>query len=257
MLKDVQSESSNIKETINKVGVSELVYPVKILRKDNNFQSTVASIEAAIELPAEVRGTHMSRFTEVIERHKHNINGETVANILKDIETTFKTNKAYMTIIFPYFIEKRAPVTRKSSILKVECGYKVRLEDSNVTSTLYVKVPVTTLCPCSKEISDRGAHNQRAYVQVELTTNQFVWFEDLIDLIEQSASSPVYSLLKREDEKFVTEQAYDNPRFVEDLVRIIYQKIKQNYQFSHVKIRVDSEESIHAHRAFAELEREG
>jgi len=258
-LKDVQKEQSIYPLSIEVVGIKDISYPVKILRKDNNFQSTVAQFSIGVELPSNVRGTHMSRFIEIIERHKHNINGETVKDILKDVRKTFDANKAFIKLVFPYFIEKRSPVSRNSSILEYKCGYHLTIKNNHIVTNLIVTVPVTTLCPCSKEISEYGAHNQRAYVTIELVVKDFIWFEDIIDIVEQSASAPIYPLLKREDEKYVTEQAYNNPKFVEDVVREVYTKLRQKFKekVGRIKVIAESEESIHNHRAFAVIDKEG
>jgi len=257
-MKDVQNDKSIYPISIEQVGIKEIKYPIRIQRKDTTYQPSIANIKLSVVLPQEARGTHMSRFIEIIEKHKADINGSKVKEIAKEITKTFKSNQAVIELTFPYFIEKRAPVSRISSIMQTSCGYRVIINNKDIKTILIVKVPVTTLCPCSKEISDRGAHNQRAYVTLDVWEKDFVWFEDLIDLIEQCASAPIYPLLKRKDEKFVTEQAYDNPRFVEDLVREIFVKIKEKYKskIPKVRIEVESEESIHQHKAFAVIEKE-
>jgi len=256
-MKDIQQEEPLVSISIEKVGIKGLLYPVRILRKDNNYQHTIATIQPSVELPATVRGTHMSRFIEIIEKHKQDINGKSVKEILKDITKIFNCQKANLVITFPYFITKISPVSRISSILNTICGYSHNIENNKITSSLIVKVDITTLCPCSKSISKFGAHNQRATVSLEVEEKEFVWFEDLIDLIEQCASSPIYPLLKREDEKFVTEYAYEHPKFVEDLVRDIFIQIQNKYKtkISKVKIEAESDESIHQHKAFAIIEK--
>jgi len=259
-MKDIQNEKSIHQISIEQVGVKELQYPVMIQRKNTEYQHSVATIELSVELPKTDRGTHMSRFVELIEKYKVNINGKTIKEISKEITNIFSCKKAFLTITFPYFIEKRAPVSRISSILKTTCGYKNIIEDNKIIPKLIIEVPVTTLCPCSKEISKYGAHNQRAKIRVEVeekSIDDFIWFEDLIDLVENCASAPIYPLLKREDEKFVTEQAYDNPRFVEDLSREVYVTLLNKFKekISYIKIEVESDESIHQHKAFAVIEK--
>ena len=252
-MKDVQNETSIYQISIEQVGVKEIKYPVRIQRKNTDYQHTIADIKISIELPATDRGTHMSRFIELIEKHKADINGKTVKEISKEITKTFDCKKAFIELTFPYFIEKRAPVSRISSIMETTCGYKNIINNNTIDSILIIKVPVTTLCPCSKEISLYGAHNQRAIISLEITEIDFIWFEDLIDLVEQCASAPIYPLLKRDDEKYVTELAYNNPKFVEDLAREVFVKIKEKYKdkISKVRIEVESDESIHTHKAFA------
>jgi len=255
-MKDVQTEKPKNQVSIEQVGIKNFHYPIRVLRKNNDYQHSIANIELSVQLPSDSRGTHMSRFVELIEKHKSDINNDTIETMLENIKTTFNSGYAYAKVIFPYFVEKRAPVSRISSILETSCGFICKLENGKITKTLTVKVPVTTLCPCSKEISEYGAHNQRAYVLLDVDTLEMIWFEDLIDIIEQSASAPIYPLLKRPDEKYVTEQAYNNPRFVEDLAREVYEKTTGKYKMDRIKIVVESDESIHTHMAFAKIEKE-
>lgn len=256
-MEDVQLDKAIYPISIEEVGVRDIKYPVRILRKNNDFQNTVANIQLSVELPAENRGTHMSRFIEIIENYKADINGKTVKEIAKDIIKTFNCKKAYIKFTFPYFITKLAPVSQLSSIMETTCGYETIINNNDIKTNLLIKVPVTTLCPCSKKISKFGAHNQRAYIKLSVQEEKFVWFEDLINLVERCASAPIYPLLKRSDEKHVTELAYNNPKFVEDLVREIYVKLKENYssKVSKVKIEVEADESIHTHKAFALIEK--
>jgi len=255
---DVQKQKPKYPVEINRVGIKEIQYPIRVQKKSIDFQSSIATIKISVKLPKSMRGTHMSRFVSLIEKHKHDINGKAIKEILKDTKTKFNCDYANIKITFPFFIEKRAPVSRISSILKTSCGYENILDNNKINSKLLVEVPVTTLCPCSKEISKYGAHNQRATIRLEIGEKDFIWFEDIIDIVEQCASAPIYSLLKREDEKFVTEQAYDNPKFVEDLVREIYTKMIESYKgkITSLKIEVESDESIHQHKAFAVIDKE-
>ena len=259
-MKDVQSTQSFHPVEIERVGIKDLHYPVRILKKDNSHQSTIADIYVSVSLPADQRGTHMSRFIEVIERYKHDVNGPNIQKMIKELSKIFDTTCAFVKVSFPYFIMKRAPVSRKSSIMEVKCGFSWELDKGEMIHDLFVEVPVTTLCPCSKEISKYGAHNQRAYIKLEISPigDAWIWFEDMVDLVENCASAPIYPLLKRKDEKFVTEQAYDNPRFVEDLIREVYTKTLERYKkdISNIRIHVEADESIHTHKAFAYLEEE-
>jgi len=259
-MKDIQNEKAIYQISIEQVGIKEIEYPLRIQCKNTQYQHSVAKIKISVELPKEDRGTHMSRFVELIEKYKADINGKTIKDLSLDITKTFNCKRAFVNVVFPFFIEKRAPVSRISSIMQTTCGYKNIIEDNKIIPRLIIEVPATTLCPCSKEISKYGAHNQRASVKLEIeekSIDDFIWFEDLIDLIEGCASAPIYPLLKREDEKFVTEQAYDNPRFVEDLVREVYTKLLEKYKekISYVKIEAESNESIHQHKAFAVIEK--
>lgn len=255
---DVQQQESIIKQQIDKVGITDLSYPVRILKKNNNYQHTVANMTACVSLPATERGTHMSRFIELLECYKHDINRDSMFKCLADMIDTFHSDYGYIFLSFPYFIDRRSPVSKKSSILQIQCSFTWEYKEKQRRQQVTVRVPVTTLCPCSKQISDYGAHNQRAYIELELEPRDdtFIWLEDMIALVESVASAPIYPLLKREDEKHVTEQAYDNPKFVEDIVRELYVKVLAQYKKNakHVNIRVESDESIHQHKAFAQLE---
>jgi len=254
-MKDVQLQEPKIQVKIDKVGVSGLHYPVRVLKKDGSYETTIAEISMSVCLPKNQRGTHMSRLVELLEKHKHDVNRLTLSKLLDDMQEALKVNESHIEIVFPYYLFKKAPKTGKESLMTYTCGFKISKVETNEVSILIVKAPVSTVCPCSKAISDRGAHNQRAYVTVEVEPLEFIWFEDLIEVIESSGSSPVYSLLKREDEKFVTEQAYDNPKFVEDVAREVYDKLTKQFKIGKVKVRVESEESIHNHLAFAEVVR--
>ena len=239
------------------MGIKNIQYPFRIRKKSNDYQHTIADIELSVKLPADSRGTHMSRFISVIEEVKDNFDGKAAKEILKNIVRVLECKTAYVKITFPYFLTKRAPESRESSIAKTICGYQSIIKEGSIDTSLIVEVNVTTCCPCSKEISKYGAHNQRATVRMIVGESGFIWFEDLIDIIEQCGSAPIYPLLKREDEKFVTEQAYDNPKFVEDLVREIYNKTLKKYKdrISRIRIEVESDESIHQHKAFAVIDK--
>ena len=259
-MKDVQNTKPFYPSPIDRVGIKDLKYPIRILRKDNTQMHTIADVYMCVSLPPDKKGTHMSRFVELFEKYKQDIDRHNIEKMLEEMIKRFEANHAYVQMTFPYFIPKRAPVSRKSSIMETNCGFTWSITKDEMKHEILVKVPVTTLCPCSKEISKYGAHNQRAYVSVSIQPkgDEWIWFEDLIDIIESCASAPLYPLLKRKDEKFVTEQAYENPRFVEDLIREILVKIKENFdkKVLNVKIQVESDESIHTHKAFAMLKEE-
>ncbi len=259
-MKDIQASIPTIQSPIDNVGIKKLHYPIRILQKDNTLQHTIAEIKTSVKLNANQRGTHMSRFVELIEDYKQEVSSLELNKLIKKMITIFSTEHAFFQIEFPYFLQKRAPVTRKTSMLRYECGFTWESNKGVFWHTLFVRVPVTTLCPCSKEISKYGAHNQRAYIRLEIgpKENNFIWLEDLIDQVEQIGSAPIYALLKRPDEKFVTEQAYDNPKFVEDVIRGLKQAILSDYKdkIQYINIEVESDESIHSHMAFAQLEEE-
>ena len=207
-----------------------------------------------VDLPREFKGTHMSRFLEVLGEHNHDVSGETISVILARLREKLHADTAHLDVRFTYFREKAAPVTGKVGMMGYECGFSAS-GGSIEKFELVLTVPVTTLCPCSKEISAYGAHNQRGYVSVRVQPNGMLWLEDVIEMIEAAASAPLYPVLKRPDEKFVTEQAYDNPRFVEDMVREVALAFDANPAVVAYEIEVENHESIHDHNAYAYLKR--
>jgi GTP cyclohydrolase I len=255
-LRDIQAEPDSRKIPIDKVGVKDVRYPIVVLDKKNKTQHTIANINLYVDLPHQFKGTHMSRFVEILNEHRREISIESLPHILKKMKKKFGATTAHIALDFPYFIEKSAPVTKAKGLMEYNCKYMGTLgEGGKKDFVMEVSVPVTTLCPCSKEISERGAHNQRGVVKVAVRTRGFVWIEDLIKAIEASASSQVYSLLKRPDEKYVTERAYDNPRFVEDMVRDVAQRLGRVKAITWARIEAENMESIHNHSAYACLEK--
>ena len=203
-----------------------------------------------VELPHNFRGTHMSRFIEILHHYHRDIIIDNLEKLLAEMKQKLDADVAYLEMKFPYFIKKAAPVTKEESLSSYQCGFKTSLSDEFVLE-MFAKVPVLSLCPCSKEISEFGAHNQRAYITVGIVYKDFVWLEELIEIIENAASSQVYSLLKRPDEKYVTEKSYDNPKFVEDIARDIAIALKNDSRISKFSIEAESIESIHNHNAYA------
>lgn len=254
VLRDIQGEPDFRRINIDKVGVKDIRYPIVVLDKKNKFQQTIASISMFVDLPHQFKGTHMSRFIEILNEHRGELTVKKFPEILKKMKKRFSASTAHIELEFPYFMEKAAPVSKSKGLMEYRCRYTGVLgEEKDII--LEVMVPVSTLCPCSKEISDRGAHNQRGMVKVAARFNGFVWLEDIIRTVERSASSPVYSLLKRVDEKFVTERAYDNPMFVEDVVREVAINLKKIRKVRWFRIEAENWESIHNHSAYAFLER--
>lgn len=253
-LKDTQAEPDFRKIDIDKVGVKDIRYPIVVLDKTNKTQHTIANVNLYVDLPHRFKGTHMSRFVEILNEHRREISNKNFREILENMKKRFDATTAHLEVDFPYFIEKSAPVSGAKGLMEYNCKYIGVLTD-DIDLILELGVPVTTLCPCSKEISDRGAHNQRGIVKVAVRLESFVWIEDIIEEIESSASSPVYSLLKRPDEKYITEQAYDKPMFVEDLVREVSLKLDHMEGVGWVRIEAENWESIHNHSAYAFLER--
>ena len=253
---DIQNLRDTRDVPLAKVGVKGLEYPIQVLDKVKKIQHTVAKVDLYADLPRHFKGTHMSRFIEIFHQYRDDLSMPRFMEMLSAIRIELEAESAFGSIDFPYFIEKKAPVSKLPGIMSYRCRYQ-GLVNRDRHFTVAVSVPVTTLCPCSKAISDRGAHNQRGIVRVDLELGPFFWIEDIIELVEKAASSPVYSLLKREDEKFITEKAYDNPRFVEDLVRDVYISIKDLDQFPRFSVEAENFESIHNHSAFAFAEYNG
>jgi len=255
-LKDVQAEPDSRKLHIDKVGVKDISYPIVVLDKTNRTQHTTASINLYVDLPHNFKGTHMSRFIEILNEYRREVSIRNFPKILKSMRQKFNASTAHLEVEFPYFIEKTAPVSGAKGLMEYKCRYSGTLgENDNRDLVLQVQVPVSTLCPCSKEISERGAHNQRGLIKVAFRFRDFVWIEDIIEKVENSASSPVYSLLKRVDEKRLTEQAYDKPMFVEDIVRETALNLMGVKEITWFRIEAENMESIHNHSAYAFLER--
>jgi GTP cyclohydrolase I len=254
-LEDVQSKFDPRGIDIDKVGVKDIRYPIVVLDKKNKTQHTVASLNMYVDLPHCFKGTHMSRFIEVLNECHGEMTVEKFPLILERMMRRFDATTAHLEVEFPYFIEKVAPVSKVRGLMEYQCRFS-GATGKNPDFILGVEVPVSTLCPCSKEISEKGAHNQRGIVKIGVRFEGFVWIEDLIDIAERAASSPVYSFLKRSDEKFLTEFAYANPRFVEDVVREIALALAGLEGVTWARIEAENHESIHNHSAYACLERE-
>jgi GTP cyclohydrolase I len=250
--KDIQSENDQRNISIDKVGVKNIRFPIIVADRTDKIQNTVADIDIFVDLPHNHRGTHMSRFLEVLNSYRKETIIDNLEELLKKIKNKLHSEKAYIMLKFPYFIEKIAPVSKKSSLLDYECVFEATLSDK-FEFYISVKVPITTLCPCSKEISEHGAHNQRAFVKLTISSINFIWLEELIDIAEKSASCEIYPLLKRPDEKFVTEKAFNNPAFVEDIVRSITEKLRSDKRITFFSVEAESLESIHNHSAFAQV----
>ena len=254
-MNDVQREASEHQVDLDKVGVKNVKYPIVVLDKENEHQHTIATISMYVDLPRHFRGTHMSRFIEILDRHRGRMTLHNIGPILGEMKNRLDAESAHLEIAFPYFIEKTAPVSGQKSIMSYDCKFAASQSDHDEL-VVEVNVPVMSLCPCSKEISDRGAHNQRGIVTVRVRTQGFVWIEDIVDLVEGAASSDLYALLKREDEKYITEKAYDNPRFAEDVVRQIAVELKDIPEIAWFSVETENFESIHNHNAYAAVNRE-
>lgn len=250
---DMQKSPDSRKIAIDKVGVKDIRYPIVVQDKYRGQQHTVARVNMYVDLPEQFKGTHMSRFIEVLNLYHGEISVDNMEAILAEMKQRLEADRAHLELDFPYFIEKRAPVSGARSLLEYQCRMLGSLAEE-FDFLLEASIPVTSLCPCSKEISERGAHNQRSIVTVQIRYREHIWLEDLIDWVEDCASCQVYSLLKREDEKAVTEQAYDNPMFVEDMVRAVTEKLRAVPEIHWFKIQCENFESIHNHSAYAMVE---
>jgi len=253
-VKDVQNQRDHRNIDINKVGIKGIRYPINVLDQANKAQATVATINMYVHLPHKFKGTHMSRFVELLHQYCGDLNLKAVFEMLDAVKRSLDAQAADLEIAFPYFIEKKAPVSGIASLMEYHCQYIGEIRDGRRKLFVSVSVPVCTLCPCSKEISNQGAHNQRGIVTVKLLYKEFFWIEEIIELVEATASSGVYALLKREDEKYVTEQAYNHPMFVEDMVREVTDQLKADSRFPWFSVEAENFESIHNHSAYAYTE---
>lgn len=251
---DVQNQPDKRRIPIDKVGIKDIRYPIIVRDKAKDTQPTVASINMYVNLPEDFKGTHMSRFIEVLNKRYGRITLNNFLTILEELKLALNAQAAHVEMEFPYFIEKTAPVSAEKSLMEYICRYIGEINHNTKRFYVGIAVPVTTCCPCSKEMSARGAHNQRGLVTVKLQFKQFFWIEDVVQLVEEAASSQVYSLLKREDEKWVTEHAYDNPMFVEDVVREVTRRLRDHGNFPWFSVAAENFESIHNHSAYAFVE---
>jgi len=250
---DIQNSFDTREVPLQKVGVKNVRYPIQVLDKNRKTQTTTGTVNLFVNLPHNFKGTHMSRFIEVFHKYHNDISMNNFLEMLEEIRAKLDAERAFGRISFPYFIEKSAPVSKSAGLMEYTCSYEGEATISEAKFFISIKVPIATLCPCSKAISEYGAHNQRGFVKVKVLYSKFFWIEDVISMIEECASTPLYSVLKRQDEKFVTEHAYDNPRFVEDVVREVYLGLKK-MDFKWFTAEAETEESIHYHNAYAYAE---
>ena len=254
-LHDKQNERDFRKLRIDKVGVRGLRFPIQVRDKTRAFQNTIATVGMFVDLPHHFKGTHMSRFIEVLNAHGSSIHVENINDILRAMQKKLDAATAHLEIEFPYFMSKKSPVSQQESLMDYVARFDASARNGDIDFMLTVKANVTTLCPCSKAIAKYGAHNQRGEVTVQIRSSEIVWIEDLIAVIESSASSELYALLKRQDEKAVTERAYENPVFVEDMVRNVAVKLNADSRVTWYKVEAENFESIHNHNAYACIEK--
>lgn len=255
-IEDVQNARDTRQIDIDKVGIKAIKHPLKIKGRDGNFQHSVATFNMYVNLSHHQKGTHMSRFVELLNETLEEIDIQTFGSVVQDMSRRLHAERGYVEMSLPFFVRKIAPITGVASFMDYEVMLSGEWEDQKFRLWIKVLVPVTSLCPCSKKISDYGAHNQRSHVTLTVEARQVLWIEDLIDLIENQASCEIFGLLKRADEKYVTEKAYDNPKFVEDMVRDIANDLNLDDRIAYYKLEVENFESIHNHSAYACIEKQ-
>ena len=253
---DVQSSADTRRIPINKVGIKDIRHPVRVRDRSGGEQHTIANFNMYVDLPHNFKGTHMSRFVEILNRHEREITVESFKDMLREMTQLLEAQRGHVEMAFPYFVNKTAPVSSVQSLMDYDVTFIGESDGGETRMTVKVVVPVTSLCPCSKKISDRGAHNQRSHVTIAVRTRGFIWIEDLIDLVEEEASCELYGLLKRPDEKHVTERAYDNPKFVEDMVRDVAVRLNADERVAAYVVESENFESIHNHSAYALIEKD-
>jgi GTP cyclohydrolase IB len=260
-LADLQNSQDVRGIDIDRVGVKGIKYPISVLDFKEQKQATVADIQLSVNLPHHFKGTHMSRFIEVLNQFRGEMTMRTMPALLNELRDKLDAESAHINIRFPYFVEKQAPVSKLTGLMDYTCGFEGEANSSRQDFILEANIPSTSLCPCSKEISDYGAHNQRSLITIKVRSTmgddglpQIIWIEELISIAEEASSAPVYPLLKRDDERWVTMQAYDHPAFVEDILRDIAVALKADARVGWFHVLVENFESIHNHSAFAELE---
>ncbi|MGB9429747.1 MAG: GTP cyclohydrolase FolE2 [Gammaproteobacteria bacterium] len=253
---DVQSKADTRHLPINKVGIKDIRHPIRVRDRSGGEQHTVANFSMFVDLPHNFKGTHMSRFVEILNHYEREITVESFKEMLVEMTERLGAHSGHIEMRFPYFISKKAPVSGVESLLDYDVTFIGQRKENQNCLSIRIVVPVTSLCPCSKEISEYGAHNQRSHVTVNCKTRGFIWLEELIDIVEREASSELYGLLKRPDEKYVTERAYDNPKFVEDMVRDIAMKLNSDDRIRAYTVESENFESIHNHSAYAMIDKD-
>ena len=253
---DVQNYADSRQIAIDKVGIKSVRHPVRVGDKSEGVQHTIAMFNMYVYLPHNFKGTHMSRFVEILNSYEREISVESFEAMLRQMVERLEAESGHVEMSFPYFINKTAPVSGVQSLMDYDVTFIGEIKNGQFQLTMKVLIPVTSLCPCSKKISDYGAHNQRSHVTVTVRTNEMVWIEDVVRMVEEQASCELYGLLKRPDEKFVTERAYDNPKFVEDMVRDVAAVLNADSRIDAYVVEAENFESIHNHSAYALIERD-
>jgi GTP cyclohydrolase IB len=255
-IEDVQGSVDTRRIPINQVGIKDIRHPIRIKDRVGGDQHTIANFSMFVDLPQDFKGTHMSRFVEILNAYEREITTDSFKEMLTEMTARLESTSGHIRMQFPYFINKKAPVSGVQSLLDYEVTFTGERKDGENCLKIKVVVPVTSLCPCSKKISEYGAHNQRSHVTVECKAKGFIWIEEIIDIVEKEASCELYGLLKRPDEKYVTERAYDNPKFVEDMVRDVAVKFNADERIRAYTVESENFESIHNHSAYAKVEKD-
>ncbi len=251
---DVQGSPDTRRIAINRVGIRDLRHPVRVRDRSGEVQQTIGRLNMYVNLPHDQKGTHMSRFIAIMTEHDQVLTVESLRDLTRLMTERLEADAGHVEISFPYFVRKAAPISGVESLMDYAVTLTGVRQGAVADAYIQVQVPVTSLCPCSKEISDYGAHNQRSHVTLQVRTDAAIWIEDLIDLVEEEASCELYGLLKRPDEKYVTERAYDNPKFVEDMVRDVAVRLNQDERVRAYRVESENFESIHNHSAYAHVE---
>ena len=253
---DVQASADTRQIAIDKVGIKDIRHPVRVRDRSDGEQHTIATFNMYVYLPHNFKGTHMSRFVQILNKHEKEIGVESFKEMLTEMAERLESEMGHIEMRFPYFVNKKAPISGVQSLLDYDVTFIGEISQGTPRMFIKVVVPVTSLCPCSKEISAYGAHNQRSHVTVQVRTRGFIWLEEIIDLVEKEASCELYGLLKRPDEKYVTERAYNNPKFVEDMVRDVAVRLNADDRIDAYIVEAENFESIHNHSAYALIERD-
>lgn len=253
---DTQNKADTRKIPIDKVGIKGIKHPVRVLDRSGGEQNTIAEFNMYVNLPHNFKGTHMSRFVEILNEYEREISVKSFNDMLEKMAERLESDSGHIEMTFPYFVKKTAPVSGVESLLDYQVSFRGEIKDNQARTDVVVLVPVTSLCPCSKSISDYGAHNQRSHITISVKIKDFIWVEELIEMVEKQASCELYGLLKRPDEKYVTERAYDNPKFVEDLVRDIATQLNNDERVIAYTVESENFESIHNHSAYAYIEKD-
>jgi len=256
VIEDVQNSTDTRHIPIDKVGIKDIRHPVRIADRTGGEQHTIATFNMYVNLPHNFKGTHMSRFVEILHNHEREISVKSFKDMMQEMVERLEAEAGHIEMSFPYFVNKTAPVSGVQSLLDYDVTFIGEVIDGKHEMKVKVVVPVTSLCPCSKKISDYGAHNQRSHVTITAKLKEFVWIEEIIDIIETEASCELFGLLKRPDEKNVTERAYDNPKFVEDMVRDVAARLNDHERIAAYVVESENFESIHNHSAYALIEKE-